>query len=518
MKKLLTVLLALVLSIMLVACNGTPAEDVIEDDAPTEEPADDAPTEEPADDTDDEDDMTDEDDMDSEQEPVTITVMSWSQEQSDFYATAKEEFEAEYPWITVEFETLAQDAYREALPLMFQSDDSPDVFFWLGSNRVATMNELLDQGWIGPMSPQDHAEGDWFSRWPDGSFVEGINMVGEDVYSFPFNDNKIWGPGYMYMNNAVFAEAGLDPAEDAPETWSELLDVCRTIREAGPYCMAIPLQGNHLQRTWFPLAGTIKTDSFFDLQEGVYTVNDPAFEEVYNLLLTMYEEDLAIPGLTERDFVRAAVANGEAAIYLGGAWMPSVFANTYDFTDLSVAPPPHPDDGKTGALRQTYSENKWWLSSQSENPEAASIFIEWMTRSDGFFASEYLAQGFGTIAYSDNSKYITDPNMLQVVDIAMNTNHRVLNPEPLVACPDLAQSEAIVNAENIRRNWEWEEMAAALLDLREFGDVAAEIEAEKNEVFLETLAAEAEAGLDVSQECYQFPDWEFNEDFDTSNY
>lgn len=446
------------------------------------------------------------------QDDVTLRVMNYSAEQQDFYDEAVQVFEEE-TGITVEWETLSRDAYNETLPRMFDDGSAPDVFFWLGANRVLTVSELLDLGWIQPLDTSVLPD-DWMARWSDGSFVNGINIIDGDVYSFPFNDNKIWGAGYMYINNEVWEGAGLT-ADDIPETWSELTEVCQTVRDSGPYCVAIPLEGTHFQRTWYPLAGTNYTDQFFDYQIGRYNVDDPRHLETFEYIQSLYDADLVIPGVNGRDETRAAMAFGEAAIYFGGAWMPSVFANTYEFTNVTAAPTPHPDDGLTGALAQTNSENKYFISSTSENVTAATQFIEWMTRPDGFFAQNYLAEGFGTLAYSDNGAYITNPVMLDVVDIAMNVrpNMRVQYPEPAIACEGVAASQAFIAAENVRRNWEWEEMVLALTTGSDFAPVAQEIAAEKNRVFLETLEEE---GIDPA--CFAFPDWDLTENFDPANY
>jgi len=446
------------------------------------------------------------------QDSVTLRIMNYSAEQQDFYNEAAQVFEEE-TGIAVEWETLSRDAYEETLPRMFDDGSAPDIFFWLGANRVLTVSELLDVGWIQPLDTSVVPD-DWMSRWAEGSFIEGINIIEDEVYSFPFNDNKIWGAGYMYINNQVWADAGLGE-DDIPATWSELSEVCQTVRESGPYCIAIPLEGTHFQRTWYPLAGTNYTDSFFDYQIGRYNVDDPRHLETFDYIQSLYTDDLVIPGVNGRDETRAAMAFGEAAIYFGGAWMPSVFANTYEFTDVTAAPAPHPDDGLTGALAQTNSENKFFISSTSENVTEATQFIEWMTRPDGYFAQNYLEQGFGTLAYSDNGAYITNPVMQQVVDIAMNVrpNMRVQYPEPAIACEGIAESQAFINAENVRRNWEWEEMVLALTNGDSFDAVAQEIAAEKNSVFLETIEAEG-----IDPECFAFPDWDGVSNFDPAMY
>lgn len=449
----------------------------------------------------------------AQDDPVTLRVMNYSAEQQDFYDEVAAQFYEE-TGIMVEWETLARDAYNETLPRMFDDGSAPDLFFWLGANRVLTVNELIDAGWVQPMDSSVLPE-DWMSRWDDGMFVDGINVIDGEVYSFPFNDNKIWGPGYMFINNQVWTDAGLDLEADIPATWSELVETCRTIRDSGPYCMAIPLEGTHFQRTWYPLAGTMYTDLLFDYQTGMYNIDDPRLLETFEFVQQLYAEDLVIPGVNGRDETRAAMAFGEAAIYLGGAWMPSVFATTYEFTDVTAAPAPHPDAGLTGALAQTNSENKYHISSTSEHVTEATMFIEFITRPDGFFAENYLANGFGTLAYADNAAYITDPVMLQVVDIAMNVRPtmRVQYPEPAVRCPEVAASQAFVAANDIRRNWEWEEMVLALTTGEDFAPVAEEIAIAKNEVFQATIAEEG-----IAPECFAFTEWDGVSNFDPAMY
>lgn len=445
----------------------------------------------------------------AEMEPVTLTIMNWSAEQAEFYEEAAAAFQEEYPHITVEWDTLEQSQYRETLPLMFQSGDSPDIFFWLGADRVLTMAELLDQNWVAPMDPNALPD-DFYDRWPEGSFLEGINMVNSLPYSFPFNDNIVWGPGYMYTNKDVFRDAGLDP-DSPPTTWSELREACETIvANTESYCMAVPLTGNNLQRTWYPLAGMNYTDSFFDYQTGRFNIDDERQLETFNFLQGLFNDDLVVPGNNDQNFSRQAMANGQAAIYLGGAWMPGVFAG-YDVPDLDLGifAPPVPDDGRSGSLRQSFSENKFYISAQTDHRTEATMFLEWMTRPDGFFAQEYLARGFGTLPFSDMTAYVPEENGLsQVIAIANEENLRVSYPEPVVACPDVAQSKAMQNANGLTRNWEFVAMSEALLNGSDFSSTAAEIASAKNTEFLETLEAEAAEGLVIGSECFAFPEWE----------
>ena len=448
---------------------------------------------------------------------VTLKVMNWSQEQAEFYKDVAKEFQKEYPSIKLEWETLAQKQYREALPLMFQSGDAPDIFFWLSqADRNLTAVEVYDLGWAAPLA--DDVPEDFLARWPEGSFLPGVNILDGKYYSFPFNDNKIWGPGYMFMNGDVFAAAGLD-MNTPPATWDELYTTCKTVQEkAGVYCMAVPLKGNDLQRTWYPLAGSIMSDQFFDYKNGRFSIDDSKMLQAFGFLQKLYNEDLLLPGVNDKTFARQAMASGQAAIYFGGAWMPSVFKTMgFENLNLGVAAPPVPDDGTVGALAQMPSENKYFVSSQSKHAKEAWLFIEWMTRPEGFFATEYLKRGFGPLAFADNAKHIEDPVMATLAKEIAPTL-RVAYPLPFVACPDAVKSKAYTDAQNIRKDWEFLAMVEALTSNEDFAPIAKEIAAAKNAKFQETLSAESAEGLAISAECFTFSNWNYNQDYDPANY
>ena len=110
---------------------AAPATDAPATAAPTEA----APPEEPA------------------HEPVTLKYMDYSQERLEFYKQAAVEFNKEYPWITVEPETMVEDDYKQTLPLAFQGESSPDIFVytWPAAGDYFEMKDLLELGWVAPL-------------------------------------------------------------------------------------------------------------------------------------------------------------------------------------------------------------------------------------------------------------------------------------------------------------------------------------------------------------------------------
>src|SRR5216683_971548 len=322
--------------------------------------------------------------------PVTLTLRDFSVEQTDFHSQVATEYQRLNPNVTIKWESVAQAQYEQTLPLAFQSKQAPDLFYWQkqGSN---TMNWLLSNNWISSVSP-------------DGK-----------VYGFPWQDTHYWGPGYMYMNKAVFAQAGLD-TNNPPTTWSQLADTCATIKsKTKAYCMAVPLKGTDWQRTWYAMAAGNMTDLFFDYKNGKFSLDNPAMLQTFNYLQGLYNKGDFAPGVQDKSFSRQQFAAGQAAIYMDGPWMISVWDQLGFHSDsYVVAAHPNPDGGAKGALSSLNSQNAYWVSSQTQHPAEVWKFIQWMTNPTGFFAQNFLSHQFATLAFADDKKLLTDPAWLQV--------------------------------------------------------------------------------------------------------
>ncbi|GAF94760.1 unnamed protein product, partial [marine sediment metagenome] len=272
-------------------------------------------------------------------------------------------------------------------------------------------------------------------------------------YSFHVTNIKTGVWGFMFYNKEVLAEAGLNP-EHAPETWSELKDACRTIKNQSVSAgIAIPLDPPaDIRRLWTAIAGSIMTDKTFDYQRGRFCIDDERMIAAYEYIRGFYDEALVLRGddpenpyQYDKAFARQALATGQAGFYFDGhfvlGYLKSIGFEDFVNTNLGIACTPYPDNRPRGALSSMLDNNSYWVSSQTQHPEEAWLFIDWMTRPDGFYGREYVSRGFGFLEYVDNAQYVTDPNMLRVIEIAPAL--RVIYPEPLVLKPELAESQAL---------------------------------------------------------------------------
>lgn len=447
-----------------------------------------------------------------QEELLTLKVMNYSLEEREFYEDVSHQFSKEYPGIKLEFVTIVNTEYKKHLPLLFEQNNAPDIFtYHSNGDWVLSMSELLSKGWISPIGQAKDLKDSWISRWSGGSFVEEINIHDDMVYGFPYTEGKVRGAGYLFCNTGVLKKAGLHDV-DIPEDWDDFVQVCETVKKnTGLFPLVIPTKAyTDIKNTWLALAGSSKTDLFFDYQKGRFCIDDNELVEAFLFIKTLYERKLVLPGSYDLTNAREAFGKGNSAFIFDASYLPNVLRKKMgmDITDIAISKPPYPDNKPKGTLACRNTENKIWISSQSKHLKEARVFIEWMTRPNGFYAREYLKRGLGVLAYSncENSEGEIPAELTRIIEVSQELKKNY--PEPLQRCSDLSKSNAYQLAEAYHPNWEWEVIQRALFNNEDFSSLASEITKKKNEILKENLQQEKEQGLNVSIQCYQFPDWD----------
>lgn len=448
------------------------------------------------------------------QATAVLKIADYSPEQKAFHEAVAAEYHRLHPDVTIQWQSTAQAQYLQSLPLSFQSHQAPDIFFYKSQlSPELSMSFLLKQGWVRQLDPTGNPDQSFLSRWSSDMFQEGINKHNGQVYGFPFTDNVIWGPGFMFYNKSLFQQAGLDPA-NPPTTWSQFTSTCQAIKaKTGKYCLGVSLKGTDFQRMWYPIAGSIMTDQFFDYKTGTFDLNNPQLLQAFSFIQSLYQKGLVAPGVNDKTFSRQQLASGQVAIYFDGTWLPSTLTQLgFSESQYGIAAPPSPDNGPRGAEAILNTQNVYWVSSQTQHANQAWQFLQWMTDPTGFFAKNYLKDGFGTLAFADNKSLITDPAMKTMEQIAAS-GLRVNYPEPLLKCPDLAKSQAYSKAAGTQPNGEWQTMVDAIVKNTPLKPGADQLVAQRQKTFLDTLQQEAASGLKVSQSCFVFSNWNYNENY-----
>src|SRR5690554_4512039 len=81
-------------------------------------------------------------------------------------------------------------------------------------------------GWV--RSLDDLVTQEWRESFPPGAFVEGETIIGNQLYSFPFFNNKVFNVRPLFINVDLFEQAGLP---GPPTTWSEFREYAKRITD-----------------------------------------------------------------------------------------------------------------------------------------------------------------------------------------------------------------------------------------------------------------------------------------------
>jgi len=94
----------------------------------------------------------------------------------------------------------------------------------------------------------------------------------------------------------------------------------------------------------------------------------------------------------------------------------------------------------------------------------------------------------------------------------------VRSPEPLLKCRDLQKSQAFQKAASLHPNWEWQVMVDAIVNNKPLKPIADQLVATRQKALTSTLQQEAGTGLHVSTDCFTFSNWNYDQNYNASDY
>lgn len=301
-------------------------------------------------------------------EGVSLTVSVWASDLVDHvFQPLVAEFEEE-TGATVQFDAVAWGNLREkqVIELVGQRGAFDVVLIvdvWLPEyamgNLILPLDAYADEQYTAGFLPDLLATGAY-----------------EDVqYGIPALNNAI---GLIYRHD-LFAEAGLEQ----PDTWSALLAAVEALNDpaAGQYAVAVPAQRGAAMLELFEALLRTTGEHLFDAD---WT---PRFDTPEALATLEFFLDLVAaspPGAPSWHWpeARAALYDGLATMHFGGIAIapglenPAVTRHPGQFT---VAPLPVPDERVGEPYDRLLLNYSWSIARNSENPDAAWAFVEWVT-------------------------------------------------------------------------------------------------------------------------------------------
>jgi len=300
----------------------------------------------------------------------------------DLMKTAKAEYEAANEGVTVELMPIEaeQDQYFTRLALMNGSPETaPDVIY-------EDTFQIRSDAAAGFLQPIDEYVAQWdeWDQYLDTAKEAGVGDDGKVYGVSTGTDTR----GLIYHKD-VFEAAGL-PTDWQPETWDDVLEAARTIKQDVPDVTPLALytgqaQGEATSMQGFEMLLYGTGDELYDAEEQKWVTGSDGFVDALEFYDTVYSEELGLPMAMALDAaVGGRVANemlpqGEVGIALDGSWVPGGWLagdNPWpEWEDkIGFAAMPTQDGQEPGAVSMS---GGWTLAvgAASEHPAEAFDFI-----------------------------------------------------------------------------------------------------------------------------------------------
>ena len=299
-----------------------------------------------------------------------------------------DEFKAEYPDINVEFAEYAPaDLYQQLQLAITSGVGAPDVAFLESSNLA----QFVNFGGLADLTERvqpylsDINSFKWTQAELDGNY-----------YAMPWDS----GPVVMYYRRDVFEKAGLssdpDDVSNLVATWSDYLEVCKTIKEAtGNDCFP-QNKANNYGRSYEMMLW--QQGLGFYNEAGDITVDSPQNIATLEMLGEFWDAGLLSDQLEWTDgwYADFASEDSPVATTVMAAWM-GAFLKDWIASGTEglwgVALMPAMDAGQTRAANDGGSN--FVILEQSKNKDAAWAFTEFVlgreeSQLEIFAASDFL--------------------------------------------------------------------------------------------------------------------------------
>ena len=319
---------------------------------------------------------------DEKRDPVTLRFSWWGGDERH-EATLKtiEQFEAKYPWITVEAEYSSYDGYAEKKMTEFASGTAPDIF----QIETGLGPEYYEQGVLYNLS--DTAI-DW-SKFDSNFLVNNGQFGSGSQYAIPTGQAGT----AIIVNKTLADQIGIDFTEQY--TWDKLIEWGKQVQEYDPELYLI--SGNTSYMTAFTLRAWCRQmngkpiiDSDLNL-----TMTQEQFEQCFTYIKELYDNNVCAPAAYKAPFGDQDQGDPN--------WIAGKYVSSVGYTssaDILQAANPEVEyiAGHMPVMENAVSDG-WFndtpqfigMYAKTKHPEGAALFLDY------FFNDEEAAKTLGTV-------------------------------------------------------------------------------------------------------------------------
>lgn len=432
--------------------------------------------------------------------------------------------------IEVVYDGLPWKEVNTIIPLGIRNGSAPDTFN-LPQNLEPAV--AIAEGWLQPIDDYIPDFENWKAAYPDGAFVEGVNVFDGKTYGFAFSTERRFNNALLF-SQSMMNEAGYDNIDaNRALTFSEMRDAAaKMTKNAGGRAFGFIIGGSQVQRwgdsvTMLAHRGGAPVGSRgliqgLDLTTGEFVFDNDAYVAGVELLLGMRDDGSVFPGSLTiiAPQAREFITQGAAGMIIQGPWNIPIWESKVPDWDFGVSPGPAPDeaamDNPVSVAQLPSSTNAMWLNAKAKNPAYVGDFFSWFGSMDGQVAYANIASCADPAIFPEASaKADLSERAHAMLDMAERLVR--ISPNPMIRNPELSKVAAAFVAPSPTLSEAVQGLFAGQLG----NDPKAALKkvADAHNKALDDAIAKAKAdGANVSREDFVFADWDPNTDFGPADY
>ena len=282
------------------------------------------------------------------------------------------------------------EGYNDQVLLDFSAGVGPDVF----SLSAESIPEFVTSDYLLPIDDRVSGWDEW-GNFPSG--MQQMTTYNGQTYGVMYDtDTRL-----LYYRTDVFEQAGL-PVPWTPFTWEDVLGAAAQIRDTVPGVVPMEVQSGTVWGEATTVGGFLMLfqgagGTLLDTTDNKWVVESPEMLETFRFYDRMFAD-----GLSNADwfmepepwvpYLQEGFANGNVGIIVSGSWMWGLYDPTSEWApvaerDTLIGWAPMPARAPGEAVNgQDYiglgGGWGWMISKQSQNPDLAWEFVQFMTSAD----------------------------------------------------------------------------------------------------------------------------------------
>ena len=328
--------------------------------------------------------------------------------------------------IYIDFQVYAEN-YSQMLDLAFSTNTAPDVYQLAGTDPIEVV--VKEKGQLLDLAP--YMDDEYRTRFGEGAFVEGINALGDGIYSLPYTASA----ARLFYNQDIFDRVGID---GPPQTLDELVADAKLVTEqlgsegiygiAGNFKSAASSVARSIDMIVMRSGGT---RGGFDYKTGTYDFS--SYKPVLEAFKEMFATGVSFPGSESLDIdpLRTQFAAGNIAMYISISHAePGVYASQFP-TDANwnCAQLPTVNGKVEGKQQLWFGGSNLGINPATEHPDEAWEVMKFLHSDE--VMGPYHTAGLGTVMIPSAVESAEAPESIEKMpNLAINADDQNWPPLP----------------------------------------------------------------------------------------